>query len=720
MKQSTYDKQHKEAEKRCKQFQSYEKCFTRHKYNGRGDAYFKEITGSTETEVVVLAPLSVNNSNCKANKYSGALAILLAYETGCRTLFASKRFKQIEAETARQQCNAIISRARTKVIVELRTHISDEMDISINTVGDNKGFLKRLALYTIQYVYRDSNIIEISTKGSHSFMLEFLSKDGTNANNSYITDEISILIIDINEKLLDTHNEHYTLHFNSAYSVLKKIVTLLIGLDWTAEKYDVYRLWQADSKSQIPQDKIEFIQRENALFAENAFVHVCSSEGGHETARVNEIKTNIITELEAFIKAYQVGSSEEYVVLTNRLIELTFGHEWFEGMEELPGLRCAPVIVYENSRERYEIGIPKANQVDRIALSSGLFKEKMESSSKYDYLIFNSFSDSRIFIEVEKSDYQDNGRVKDKDGIPNAKKVMMPRYYRLMMGYIDKPLKTIRAEEYRNIILNLSEKNELLYESTEKKKLKYEVTVADFELCYKKIPGQAYFQLVEKEDVLFQNEKDNYDEALKRIIRYLEKIGAYSYVDLIRIPKKVKPQANLLKNHRNWRKKLWIKILKKSIGRSEYILKTSWAGDTDDKNSVARLNSNMMSLIGVSENDKILIKFGDNTIILRVLPNDDLTDYEIGIPSSGRRALKMNSINDIVIVHRDMLHTFKRHSQEQTIAILGTVLAVVQVLSMFSIFTSSLGGVVAAIIVCVFAIILMLYFALSEERVKVK
>ena len=144
------------------------------------------------------------------------------------------------------------------------------------------------------------------------------------------------------------------------------------------------------------------------------------------------------------------------------------------------------------------------------------------------------------------------------------------------------------------------------------------------------------------------------------------------------------------------------------------------AGDTDDKHNVARLNNNMMRLVGVSENDKIEIRFGENIITLRVLAGDALSDYEIGIPALGRRELGMNSINDIVVVHRDMMHTFKRHSQEQTIAILGTVLAVVQVLIVFDIFTERWTGMIVAILVCVIAVILILYFALSEERVKVK
>ncbi|MCR5426974.1 MAG: hypothetical protein K6E81_09105, partial [Lachnospiraceae bacterium] len=80
----------------------------------------------------------------------------------------------------------------------------------------------------------------------------------------------------------------------------------------------------------------------------------------------------------------------------------------------------------------------------------------------------------------------------------------------------------------------------------------------------------------------------------------------------------------------------------------------------------------------------------------------------------------MNSMNDIVSVSRDMEHTFKRHSQEQTIAILGTVLAAVQVLTAFDFFTATVWGVLTAVLIILLAIVSMLYFALSEERVKIK
>nr|WP_058352100.1 hypothetical protein [Acetivibrio ethanolgignens] len=118
----------------------------------------------------------------------------------------------------------------------------------------------------------------------------------------------------------------------------------------------------------------------------------------------------------------------------------------------------------------------------------------------------------------------------------------------------------------------------------------------------------------------------------------------------------------------------------------------------------------MMSLLGVSENDKILVKFGEKQEILRVLANENLTDYQIGIPAPARKRIGMNSVNDIVIVHRDMVHIFWRHSEEQTIAILGTVLAVFQVVSKMWI-----GAVL-----CFVCIPLIMYFVLNEERVKVK
>lgn len=700
--------------KREKRFNKYERTFSAHKYNGHGKEFMKEISGTSD--VLVVSPFSVNCNEpelIKVNRFSGALARLLAYETGCRGIFASKTFKTEERDTVRSKYTDIISNSHTKVIIELRTNSVSEPMLRVSEGGyipENKGsFFNRLAIYIAEYECRDSvnkAIAEVNNNYANSMICDI-------AKNL----EIPVLILDFKECDLQPSN---TKGFKKIYVILKRILILLTSLDFEADNYDVYRVWQASAKSQIPQDKVEFINIKDTPFEKNAFLHMCSFEGIHETARVNTISENTLLELDAFLELHPVGKRDDYVVLTNRLIETLFGREWFEGHEKLPGLRGIPIILYENKRERYEIGIPKANQVNNIALSSALYKEKWELSNQYDYLVFNRYSDSKIYIEVEKPEcnYNDNGRVKSQDGIPNAKKVMLPRYYRLMMGYLEKPLKTIRAEEYWKIVLDIPEKNKK--DKKNESGLKYEITKEDFKRCYQEISGQAYFQFVEEKDVKSKDEKKLYKESKQRIVKYFEKIGIYSHVDLIRVPKKAKPRKKLKRTIHELIEKIHIKILKITIGKAEYILKTRWVGDTDDKNSVARLNNNMMSLIGVSENDKILIRFGDNITTLRVLPKNELSDYEIGIPASGRKTLKMNSMNDIVIVHRDMSHIFKRHSQEQTIAILGTVLAVAQVLTAFEIFTKSWLGIVVAVVVCILAIIFMLYFALGEERVKVK
>ena len=125
---------------------------------------------------------------------------------------------------------------------------------------------------------------------------------------------------------------------------------------------------------------------------------------------------------------------------------------------------------------------------------------------------------------------------------------------------------------------------------------------------------------------------------------------------------------------------------------------------------MARLSPNMMSLLGITDNDKVVIKYGERTVTVRILSNQELNDYQIGIPANARTLLNMYSVNDVVVVSRDMRHTFKRNSQAQTIAILGTVLAVFQVIKQTWI----------GVVLCVIFIPLIIYFSLNEERIKVK
>lgn len=63
--------------------------------------------------------------------------------------------------------------------------------------------------------------------------------------------------------------------------------------------------------------------------------------------------------------------------LTNRLIENLFEREWIQGEETKAFLRGAPIIMYENDKDIYKIGLPKANQIEGVFFSSELYKSKL-------------------------------------------------------------------------------------------------------------------------------------------------------------------------------------------------------------------------------------------------------------------------------------------------------------------------------------------------------
>ena len=364
------------------------------------------------------------------------------------------------------------------------------------------------------------------------------------------------------------------------------------------------------SAESLPAFKIE-VPAEDTSFSPNAFLHLLSYNGSHETVRCYPVSKASGKELEDYLSERKIPlPASDFVMLTNRMIELLYGREWYEHTEETPGLFGAPIVVYEPRPESYDIGIPKADQVHRVLLSTSLYREKLPLSRHYEYLIFNPYADSRMYLNLENADYGDNGRVKDKRGNRGAQKVMLPRYYRLMMGYLEKPLKSIRAEEYRRICDRITDP----------------ALQKDFDTCYEKVSGQAYYML--RDTFESEERRQIFESSCERVIRHLTEIGVYSGIHLIRIPKKERKRKTLRERIRAFRTGLREAVYRKAIGQAEYILKTCWAGDTDDKNNVARLNSNMMSLIGVSENDKIRIRFGPREITLRILSREDLTDYE--------------------------------------------------------------------------------------------
>ncbi len=455
---------------------------------------------------------------------------------------------------------------------------------------------------------------------------------------------------------------------------IERGVGTLEHVDFEASSIRAFRLWQAGAHK--PQDRAEICFP--SCFEENDLLTICSFENMAEKVRVGRPQDKSIKAMDERALSHK----EEYAFLTNRLIDIMFGREWITGREEKPGLRGIPFVMYKNEPEVYALGIPKADQIDGVYFSSCLFDAKKEEAKDYDYVVYNRFSDSRLFVDYKKTDYKDYGRVKDLKGNP-ASKLLIPRYQRKLLGFLDQPLKMIRAEEFARLLTKVSsEEQEVLQD------------------VYEKITGETFYMLRE----------DAPAESLQKAYEILKGLGVYQQAELLKIPKEKKKRRGFFGSIRHGLGKAAFFLLDHAIGKAEYLLKCEWTSETDDRNNVARLSANMMSLLGVSENDKIRIKFGKRVQILRVLANDDLGDYQIGIPATARKKLGMNSVNDIVVVDRDMVHAFLRHSEEQTIAMLGTVLAVFQVVS----------SIWLGILLCLIFIPVIMYFVLNEERIKVK
>ena len=693
MKKSENGKVRRLNNKRLKRLKKFERIFSVNKYAGKGDSFLHKEDG--KSAVAIIAPHAVNyfeDEHKSADQFSGGLVQLLAYETGCPVIYTWKEYAQNQVSDIVVQISKYLT-DQIKVLLDLQStdSIGDSI-VEISSIADEKhadkfSFVKKAVQYSFEYEYRDSGIEKIVLEAPvNSACIAAQSVQLAQSDQSASEHPLAYICLRVNKKYCNPADKD---KFLSLYNTLLKILSMLSNVDWKATKTKVYRLWQ--SSQHKPQDKIEilFSEESEGAFLNNSLLNICAYGSGLEKVRLHKPKEKTINDLSDTLGEV---CKEEYIFLTNRLIELLFGREWIEGKEKEAGLRGAPVIVYENEKEIYPISIPKANQIDGVFFSSALYDEKKSEAALFDYMIFNRYTDSRLHINFDKADYADSGRVK-------TNMVLIPRYYRRLLGLLDYPLKMIRSEEYNGIVEKLSP-----------------VEAEAFKECYERINGEIFYRLKKKYDQSDDAEDSNtsYSEdeakAIELVKNVQRRLNLNHYVEILRIPKEVHPKQRLFKRIINKMDKFKIWLLKKTIGKAEYLLKTEWTSETDDKNNIARLSPSMMSLLGVSENDKILVKFGKKKLILRVLAKEILTDYQIGIPAPARKKLGMNSINDIVIVHRDMIHIFWRHSEEQTIAILGTVLAVFQVI------TQTWIGVV----LCLICIPLIMYFVLNEERVKVR
>ncbi|MBR0255578.1 MAG: hypothetical protein IJQ69_06650 [Bacteroidales bacterium] len=652
-----------------------EKRFSLFHYAGMGKARFRILEGTVP--VMLSVPHCVTHFRegnlKKAEKYTGALALVLHELTGCHVIY-STGCRESDPNHDDFSCNAyqeaLIGHVKghsIKVVIDLHGAAQERpFSLEIGTAPSESEPLSSLKGFDfIATLIRLS--LEYTTKKNSGFVLcqnQLFRASSPNTVTSVVSGrtEAASMQLEINA---DYRDPSIPSQLVSLIKGLRLIIESLARVDWRSSYIDVRRLCQSPNPK--PQDRA-ILYKEGSKWSENEVVYIHSAEGDVDLAHVRLAGLKEV--------ASEKWDPGELVFLPNRLIHHLCGCEWSLNGDD-PFLEGMPVLLSRRSDQGLPMGIPKADKINHIYLSQLLFDRLIKFSKNRRFVVFNKVTDSSVDFDLTTADYGDGGTVLQ-NGEP-AEKVMLPRYFSTLMGLNDHPFKMIRKEELDLIKASLID----------------DVQRETFSRCYKAIPDQVYYMINPEADA---KDLESADTILKGL-------GCYN-VDVLSFPVSGKKR-------RTFRDRIGFLsdyILEKIIGKSTFLLRISWTNVTDDKNVVARLSPNMMSLLGVSDNDKVMIRFRDRKVKLRVLSDSQLTDYEVRVPAPARKSLRMNSINDVVEISRDIHHTFLRNSQAQTIAILGTILAV------FQVFRDLKTG----IILCLFFVPLILYFSLNEERIKVK
>ena len=429
----------------------FEKQFSRNDYNGGGSVDFEIKEGVIP--VMISAPHSVKmrrDGTVKGpDKLTGAIALLLQEMTGCHLIY-STRFSESDPNYATEN-NAYqaaladyVKSHDVEIVIDLHgAKSSREFAVEMGTAplldgekkvqGEELRSLKRytfvadLVRYAFDYHLRD---VEVEMRDVWCNRLFSAATQNTITRHLADTTDCAAIQVEINAIFRTIDNAE---PLKALVETLCYIVKSLATVDWSAKQIAVYRLWQSNRHK--PQDNVALYLSDEANddFATNSLLYLCSHLGVTEVVRLHDAKEKPVRDLEALTEGCDVqasvGRKEEYILLTNRLIEELFARDWLVGSEAESSLRGAPVVLYNHSTERYKVGYPKADVLDNVCFSSLLYKDKLLEADRYDFIAFNRITDARMYIDFSKADYNDGGRVKSSDG-KSAKKVMVPRYYR--------------------------------------------------------------------------------------------------------------------------------------------------------------------------------------------------------------------------------------------------------------------------------------------------
>lgn len=154
------------------------------------------------------------------------------------------------------------------------------------------------------------------------------------------------------------------------------------------------------------------------------------------------------------------------------------------------------------------------------------------------------------------------------------------------------------------------------------------------------------------------------------------------------------------------------------VGKSTISLLCRRPYENDEGSDIVRITAANMNLLGVSEMDKVIIKYKNKSVKCRVLELEDEKTFldsniptsihnAIGIPVHIRKKLGLCNVNTAVKVDRDTTFIFKKSINEQIVPVLLTIFSI-------NLFTDP--KIWIKVLISLLSIPIIVYLNLSSKR----
>ncbi|MGN0070366.1 MAG: hypothetical protein ACI361_00830 [Atopobiaceae bacterium] len=658
-----------------------EERFSCESYAGKGPELLVE-EGSIP--VLVSAPHAVTQTREGADKraeiLTGALALWLHETCGVHIFCRAKadghdpNFDAFEENSYQQELVRYCQEHHVSCVVDLHGASAEHaFGIDIGTASTPQDLHASLLGHGFLLDLMDAALV--STVGTLSLFDEAIVHDGrfaaagahTIARNVSERAQVPALQIEVNGQLRDVK------HPEAVHTLAEGLALFCLeAARWDTEAPDpcVMQLFQA--KEQLPRDVCYVVQ--DAGVRPCGTLEICGPAG--TTPLVHVRAADEAYAARKFEASGMEGTEAAHALfLPNRMTKRLFaGDDRWGLIEPRAGM---PVLVQKTPALTAAVRVPVAEHVDRVYVSHDLAAWIAEETGKdparpKECVLYSRISDTQLVIDPAGADYAPYALKQ------HEKSVYVPRYFKALLGINELPVPQIREEEMEALLAEADDETRALARR-----------------CYSENPARS--------DPFCRLSESCTEEERERLAEAERKLGLGRTLELMLVDAPQEKKQGRLERFGDAFLDTW-------IGSCKLWLLSTYAKDEDDANNIARLSPDLMKLAGVEDNDRICVRFGAASAVLRVLVDEGLDDARVSLPAGTRAALGIDSVNDVVTVEREESHILRRSMDLQLIALLGTVIAVFQLeLDLW-----------LQIVICLALFPAISWAALNEERVKVR